>query len=340
MANTILVPGTQATCLSDGTRVVYNAVRIGLPLIEEGIAGYPRDQWVQLMSMEHAPGQLAPVRTSLLPGVGLGPTTVVRSPYEPLGGQDMWPYDWRADLRWNAERLLAELRARRDRGDRPPNLVGHSQGGLLIVLASKVAGAEFAGLVRRVIFVGSPLAGTLKAAAALLFGRDDLGSGTALIGRAMSRTWPAIYQMLPAWPSVVDGQGAALPQAEQLLSPGGWPAGWNDGVTPDLLGRAAAVQAMLANPLEFMDPARVTTLMSRNQTTGISVRRDDAAPVEGRFTPNMQIRSGDTLVPFDLTQAWGGDAFRATVVQTGNQTRPHAELCCDNSVSAFIKSLL
>jgi pimeloyl-ACP methyl ester carboxylesterase len=340
MPATILVPGTQATSLSDGARDVYNAVRINLPLVEEGISGYPREDWVALMSMEHAPGRLEPVRTSLLAGVDLRTSGVVHSPYEPLHGLTPWPYDWRADLRWNAARLLDDLRTRRDRGEPPPNIVGHSQGGLLVVLASKLAGGGVAALVRRVVLVAVPLAGTVKAAAALLWGRDDLGGGTEPLARAMARTWPAVYQMLPAWPAVVDANGAALPPGDQLLSAGGWPAGWNEGITQDMLDRAAAVQALLANPLASMEGVQVTTLMAANQKTPLSVRRDDAASVEGRFALNVQPHSGDTLVPFARTKAWGDDAFRATIVETGGQTRPHAEICCDNSVAAFVRSLL
>jgi pimeloyl-ACP methyl ester carboxylesterase len=340
MTKTLLVPGTQATCLSDGRGVVYNAVRVSMPLVAEGIAGFPREQWAALMGLGSTPGQLAPASTSLLAGESLRTDSVVRSPYEPLKGLTTWPYDWRADLRWNAARLVDDLRAMRTRGEAPPNLVGHSQGGLLIVLASKVAGAEFAGLARSVVLVGSPLAGTTKAAAAMLFGRDDLGKGTAGIARTMARTWPALYQMLPRWAAVVDPGGAPLPADKQLTSMGGWPEGWNEGVTQDMLDRAVAAQQMLADPLQFMQGMKVTAILGANQVTGLSITRDDAAPVEQRFVVNAQPRSGDTLVPFQITRDYAGPAFTRVVVQAGPQTRQHAELCCDNTVAAFIRSLL
>ena len=65
---TLLIPGTQATNLlnQDGGRV-YNVVRVNLGLVKKDLGKDPA-VWVKILSMEHAPGQLAPVRTSLQPG--------------------------------------------------------------------------------------------------------------------------------------------------------------------------------------------------------------------------------------------------------------------------------
>ena len=72
MAKPLLIPGTQATTLVDqnGTEI-YDAVRMGLPLIAKSLGGTPKDEWVAIMSMEHQPGELAPVRTSLKDGTTL-----------------------------------------------------------------------------------------------------------------------------------------------------------------------------------------------------------------------------------------------------------------------------
>lgn len=332
----LIIPGTQATTLRDQNgATVYNAVAVGVPLIPKSLGGRPRAQWVPLMSMGSTPGRLAPAATSLLPGTRLDPGVVVQSPYNlfPKFWEE-WPYDWRADLRWNAGRLLDELRARRAGGSPRASLVGHSQGGLIIVIAGKLAApGELARLVSRVVLVGAPLAGTTSAAAALVLGSDSLGQKDRLLALQMARTWPAIYQMLPSWPCVVDPQGDPLRAAQQLLQPGGWPADGGPPVPQDMLDRALAVQKMLVNPFEGFGPGiSVTTIMGANQATGQTLVRTGGA-ITGLVT---QKASGDTLVPFQRTLDWGGNPFRFTVIPFAGQTRPHAELCCDVGVAPFI----
>src|SRR5215471_21095688 len=138
--STLLIPGTQATNLldQDGDRV-YNAVRVNLGLVKKDLGRDPAE-WVRILSMEHTPGQLAPVRTSLRPGSEVRTGSVLRTPYEAFpSSYKPWPYDWRCDLRHNATQLLDFLQQKQPSGGRW-NLVGHSQGGLLIVLASKLLG--------------------------------------------------------------------------------------------------------------------------------------------------------------------------------------------------------
>ena len=100
---TLLVPGTQATTLVDqnGT-TVYNAVRVSIGLQKDDLGGRPPSEWQALLSQEHTPGELAPTRTSLLPGVEIHPGPVVRTPYDVMFTfSDPWPYDWRSDIRYN-----------------------------------------------------------------------------------------------------------------------------------------------------------------------------------------------------------------------------------------------
>ena len=334
----LIIPGTQATTLKDGTgRVVYDAVAVGVPLLPKSLGGRPRSEWVALMSMEHEPGYLEPTRTSLEPGTTIEPDFVVQSPYNLFPKYfEEWPYDWRADLRWNSQRLLDDLRARARQGSPRVSLVGHSQGALLIVLASKQADpGEFARLVSRVVFAGAPFAGTTRAVEALVFGSTDLGAKERALAMQMARTWPAIYQMLPAWACVTDAQGNPLPDDQQLLHAGGWPAGSNDGVTEDMLDRASAVQRMLVDPFSGFGPGiSVTTVLGTNQDTGHTlIRAGDA------FTRIVTRKaSGDNLVPFGETIDWGGNPLHFTVVPFAGQTRPHAELCCDVGVAPFIVS--
>ncbi|HEU0014472.1 MAG TPA: alpha/beta fold hydrolase [Longimicrobium sp.] len=335
----LLIPGTQATCLrdNDGT-LIYNAVQVSLPLMPKKLGDYPKSQWVDLLSPVYTPGKVAPDATSRLPGVSIRPAEVLASPYAQPGSYERWGYDWRDDLRYNAARLLGELRLRAQRGDARAGLVGHSQGGLLIVLASKLAApGVFEKLVSAVVLAGAPLAGTLRAAEALVFGSPSLGKEDQPLALAMARAWPALYQMLPAWPSVTDPSGTPLPPDQQLLSMGGWLAGWNAGVTQDMLDRARAVQALLRDPFAAMGGVSVCTLMGTDQETPTRLERSG-----NTFTRLVsEKKAGDTLVPYQVTMGWANSkAFNLTVTPCGTNTRPHAELCCDPTINARIAKLL
>lgn len=337
---TLLIPGTQATCLEDlNATIVYNAVRVEVGLQKNELGGRPISEWVRLLSMEHAEGVLDPVKTTLEPGSALRPGPVVVTPYQLFPhAYEEWPYDWRADVRWNAIRLLHELRARRAAGAGRFNLIGHSQGGLMIVLASKRAEpGEFANLVARVVLVGAPLAGTLRAVEALVFGHGSLGEDQRALARQMARTWPAIYQMLPAWRCVVDDHGTTLPEGEQLLSLTGWPASENAGITEDMLSRARKTQVLLRDPFANFGPGiLVRVVMGVNKTTGqVLVKKN------GAFVAITEIpKSGDSLTHYAETMKWGGDSFAYTVAPYGGGTEAHAFLCADETVAEHIKHFL
>jgi pimeloyl-ACP methyl ester carboxylesterase len=333
----LLIPGTQATTLRDqlGQRV-YNAVRVSLPLVPASLGNYPRDRWVPLMSMEYAPGALRPARTSLLPGTALNAGSVVASPYQPLpAAWERWGYDWREDIRANAERLLDDLRGRAARGEGRATLVTHSQGGLIAVVASKLAPQEIGTLVSRVLMVAPPLAGTMRAVEGLVFGSDGLGKAERHRALAMARTWPAAYQMLPNWPCVTDEAGNPLPEDRQLLSPGGWPVGPGEPPVPqDMLDRARAVQALLRDPLSAFGPSvELAVILGTDQPTPQRIeRRGDT------FTRMVAApRSGDNLVPLDRTVQQVGPAFRTVIVPFGRGIRPHAELCADATVARSLR---
>ena len=289
--------------------------------------------------MEHAEGELEPVRTTLEPGSILRPGPVVITPYKLFPrAYEEWPYDWRADIRLNAIRLLTELRARRAGGEERFNLIGHSQGGLLIVLASKrAAPGEFARLVARVVLVGAPLAGTMRAVEALVFGHESLGEDNRLLARQMARTWPAIDQMLPAWPCVVNDEEKTLPEGEQLLTLTGWPAADSAGVTEDMLSRARKTQVLLHDPFANFGPGiLVRVVMGVNKDTGHVLVKNN-----GEFEGIIdRKKSGDSLTHYAETMAWGGDSFAFTVAPYGGGTEAHAFLCADETVAEHIQHLL
>ena len=330
---TLLVPGTQASSLADqnGT-VVYNAVRVSTGLQKDDLGGRPPTEWQTLLGLEHAPGEWQPTRTSLDPAVQLRPVSVVRTPYDRLWSHvDPWPYDWRVDMRYNAQLLLQYLA-----DHKPPdgrwNLIGHSQGGLIIVLASQLTAGvdDFSKLVARVVLIGAPLAGTMRATEALLWGSEGLGKEHVAAALGMARTWPALYQMLPSWRAVLKTGGDQFPDEQQLIHPGGWPGSWGVGIQEDLLQRARETQTLLHGPFSRFGPGVIAfAFQGQKQMTPVTViRRGDNYPKDR----TMKNEKGDTLVPSKKTLEWGGGPFSNHVgLLTGNPRR-HAELCDDEDV--------
>lgn len=337
----LLVPGTGGVTLRDslGQDIGY-PVRMRLGVALGQLLGMSPERLAELLSMEHRPGQWAPVKTTLVPGLSLLPNQVIAAAYNQVPRSfNHFLYDWRSDMRYSAEQLLLYLQQRRPSGGRW-NLVGHSQGGLLIVLASKLLPEpeHFAELVASVTLVAAPLAGTVNAAAGLLNG-DQMGTAASPVFREILRTWPALYQMLPSWPAVVEG-GAVAPPDLQLTSPRGWVP--HPGISTDFLERALKVQALLRDPFAWMrGDVRVTVLMARNRPTALFLPRVNGAlpsPL-GPLAP-QDATPGDTLVPVDETLRWGGPALTPFVQLFDGNTNEHAFLLDDPVVGRRIRTLI
>jgi pimeloyl-ACP methyl ester carboxylesterase len=339
---TLLVPGTQATSLADqnGT-VVYNAVRVSVGLQKDDLGGRPPSEWEALLGMEHRAGLWPPTRTSLDPATELHPASVVRTPYDRIwDAVEPWPYDWRGDIRHNALRLLRHLEAGKPQDGRW-NLIGHSQGALVIVLASKLTARvdDFSRLVARVILVGAPLAGTMRAGEALLWGSTGLGADKVAIARAVGRTWPSLYQMLPSWRAVVvNDKDKVAPDDQQLTVPGGWPGEFGAGIQLDLLQRARETQALLHGPFsQFGAGVMTMAFQGQKQQSPVTV-----VCKNGRYPekPTMKSETGDSLVPSKKTLEWGGGPFANQVTVLTGKPRRHAELCDDEDVVDMILDFL
>ncbi len=339
---TLLIPGTQATSLVDGDgRVVYNAVRVSLGLQRDELGGRPPDAWERLLSLDQPDGAWKPARTSLEPGTSIFPHRVVGTPYDRLLSlADPWPYDWRMDMRYNAQLLLEHMRANKPDGGRF-NLVGHSQGGLVIILASKLTFDinEFSRLVARVVLVGSPLAGTMRAAEALIWGSEGLGDANREAARGMALTWPALHQMLPVWPAVVRPDASPEDDARQLLRRDGWPGAAGAGMREDMLSRARETAALLAGPFARLGSGTMAmAVMGKRQMTPVELVRDgDALPDHADYHRNQQ---GDDLVPYKATLAWGGSSFGDRVVALTGKSERHAFLCNDPDVLDLTRRFL
>lgn len=339
---TILVPGTQATSLADGDgRVVYNAVRVSLGLQKDELAGRPPDEWQRLLSLEHDPGQWKPTKTSLEPGTDVVAQKVVGTPYDRmLSFSEAWPYDWRMDVRYNAQQLLAWMRANKP-DDGRFNLIGHSQGGLVIILASKLTFDinEFSRLVARVILVGSPLAGTMRATEALLWGSEGLRAAHVKAARGMGLTWPSLYQMLPTWKAVLTPDGEPAPDDQQFLQPGGWPGAFGEGIQDDLLLRARETAGLLHGPTARLGSGTMSmSFLGKRQMTPVWVTREgDTLPADRNDTKNQQ---GDSLVPYRKTLDWGGTTYGDQVVALTGKPNAHAFLCNDPEVLDMTRRFL
>lgn len=331
---TLLVPGTQATSLKDEDGTVYNAVRVQLRIGRGDVGDRDPDEVGALLSMEHAPGRLQPVRTSLEAGTFVRKGEVLRVPYDGLPVDVWWRYDWRADLRWNALKLLTTLRQESHDGRRW-NLIGHSQGGLVIILASKLAASprEFASMVGRVVLVGAPIAGTVRALEAILFGREDMGEENAPGLLAAARTWPALYQMLPSWPSALDNNEKPRPREKQFNQPGGWGKLMNGAhpIQEDLLTRARETQALLTGPFSHLAGVDTLTVMGKRQMTPISV------PLKGgKYVQKYKNQKGDSLVPEKITSRHLGDPVHDRRKIFTGKVNAHAMLCIDPDVQKLV----
>ncbi len=334
----LLVPGTGAiTLLDQHDNDVGWPVLMRLKGVIRGLRGQSDDELFELMAMEHRAGQAAPAKSSLKPGVTLRPGSLLRVAYNQVEDFNVFHYDWRADLRYSAEQLFRFLSTRRP-ADGRWDLVGHSQGGLVIIMASKLAGRadEFAQLVSTVTLVGAPVAGTLNAARAMIIG-DNAGKQLAPVIRRTVRTWPAIYQMLPSWRAVASADGAPLADALQLKEPGGWD-GFDD-VQADLLLRAREVQADLAAPLSHMEGVDVRFFWARNRETEIAMRSPGTGEAGYEY---LERTMGDSLVPYSTTMRWLGSSITPSdhVTAFGRPCFEHAYLFNDPTVVSHIRERL
>jgi len=345
---TLLVPGTQGTRLLDSRgRAVYDAVlaTVGFFGVRRRSLGgrYPAVRWGEVVRMEHEPGRWEPVRTSGLDGIDLYPGEVLRTPYNGSFGEDQeFPYDWRADIRFSALRLLEHLKVHRPPGRGRWNLIGHSQGGLILLALARIVDDpdDLRRLVARIVLVGAPLAGTMRAANALLFGRDDLGLERAAAMRGAARTWPSLYQMLPMWSAVTGPKGSPREAAFQLTEPGAW-QGELDGpnaIDPGLLERARAFHEILADPFRDVDAAGVPVLavFGSDRPTPVRVRWDGTWY---RPPSEEDTEGGDTLVPAETTRRTFGlrEGERFYALPRLNE---HALLCRDDAVVQLVRRFL
>jgi pimeloyl-ACP methyl ester carboxylesterase len=199
------------------------------------------------------------------------------------------PYDWRLGL----DELGAQLAARITAEAQPVILVAHSMGGLVARMAVRMLPKR---LVRRLIMLGTPNAGSFASVQALRgtypfvrrMSRLDRRHSPEYLAAKVFTTFPGLYHMLPP-PQRVKGM--------DLFDPRDWPA---DGPAPRdrILKEAAAVRAKLAAA-----DSRMTQILGVNRETVIGMRRTG-----GGFEYSMA-RSGDGTVPLALARLPGLESY-------------------------------
>ena len=350
MPKDLLVPGTS------GNKLMLDNADLGWPsaLLAEGwLAGetgyavgldglpLPGQEIVDIMSMEFAdPASTHPTKTTLKVGSAVGPGPLLELVYNQFLDFDRFLYDFRSDVRHGGERLLTHLLENRPSGDRW-RIVAHSQGGLLVTVASKLFAQQngdddraFSRLVSHVGFVATPFYGTVNAAAALLVG-EQLSPGFAPRFRTIARTWPSLHQMLPAWPGSVRLRNGASEMAAPFsaLSDSAWPGA---GIDPAMLARARQTRTQFLNsPLSRMNGVKLRLWMSRAWPTANHLTIDG-----GAVTPAPASEPGDTLVPADTTLATEAQVEKdAThLFGGGADTMKHFAMCVDPFLATEVGS--
>lgn len=283
---------------------------------------------VAKLRCEHLPGVLEPVPASMQLTSRQEHHTLAYEAFDhALEKWSFFEFDWRLDMRHVGQLLLAHLE-RIGVGDRW-HIVAHSQGGLLVLWAARLAGAEkFAQLVRSVVFVGVPFFGTLAAAAALLEG-DVLGVQADAF-RVAARTWPAVYQLLPRW--AVAGSSA---YPDLLLNETWWRAGLlpedlgqvslQHHVDPSLLERGRQWhQAMFLGPFDALRKLAYVRMVF-----GANLPTRESAP---NFPKLSMDGNGDSSVPYPRTVRMMPDWVQQEASIVATVAARHMLLCSDPNI--------
>ncbi|MHB1244482.1 MAG: lipase/acyltransferase domain-containing protein [Gaiellaceae bacterium] len=172
----------------------------------------------------------------------------------------VFPFDWRKSVRINAQRLLAFMRANRACAACKFDVLAHSQGGLVTMQA--LEDPDGAGLIRRVVTVGTPVLGSVKALGALEYRMPCFvpSWGACLLDpetlQTTARNLPGLYELLPS-PAFHQAAGSPLKLVSGFQAYAAWSGLVASRRNPALVASARDVHERLD---DFTPPAGVAMI--------------------------------------------------------------------------------
>jgi|GEM_PF-832377 pimeloyl-ACP methyl ester carboxylesterase len=302
------------------------------------------DSIVETLSMEYLPdsAQWQPMRTTLKANSEIKPGPTLELAYNQLTDFGFFEYDWRADIRESGRLLMEYLKQ-----NMPENgqwkIIGHSLGGLVTIVASKLYAREnndsdtaFSQLASHVVLLASPLDGTMVAADAIING-DNLSGGFSTYFKEIVRTWPSLHQMLPAWYWSVKKivNGAEIDDDYCLQDDAPWIASKPE-ISLSMLQRARdARKDFFRAPLSRMNNVKTKIIMSRAWATNNHVVRDAL----NNLTVSNAGEPGDTSVPEETVRKMAEQIELDRMLSFGDdkETQKHALVGCDPVIAAAVK---
>jgi hypothetical protein len=169
---------------------------------------------------------------------------------------------------------------------------------------------------------------------------DGIARGNELTGafsdhfREIARTWPSLFQMLPAWHGALRRADAPdQPTGFGFFDPRAW-AGY--AIDSSMLERGAKARSLLQSPLSRMRGVQSRIVMSSAYPTWDHLLLGPS----GLVFPKPK-EEGDGLVPFETTYANLGDmkAFVHCFGKNGN-TAAHSMLANDPVLASYVRKFL
>jgi pimeloyl-ACP methyl ester carboxylesterase len=202
-----------------------------------------------------------------------------------------FPYDWRQSNEYTAgvlRRFVEPLLARR-RSVHPDArlvLLAHSMGGLVARFYAECLDEQR--LTRRVIALGTPFSGSVKALALLANGFVRLGPVKLRLGE-LARSLPSVAELLPVYPCV----GTAPDRLSGLGDPTTIPA-----LPAEAVERSRVFHRRIADAVEHNGEQRpyYHVLLSHRQKTGLWVLLDGSGEVRPQSSTDLE-DGGDGTVP-------------------------------------------
>jgi hypothetical protein len=254
----------------------------------------------------------------------------------------LFPYDWRLSNRYNAERLGEAVRPVWEERLKHPGcgeakvvFLCHSMGGLIARWYVDICGG--ADLARKIVTLGTPHRGSLKALDQLVNGvRKGIG-WLSIDLTLLARSLPSLHQLLPAYACLEqsDGPLARLARAQHRATAGLPPVA----TVPEL---AAVMVEDAMEMYEQLDDARSRSLVPIRPIVGIrqptlTTARIVGTRVDTVFTIDGDDEWGDATVPRLAAAPKGVSSSSDTLATVADQ---HGSLQGNKGVLDLIEGAL